>query len=156
MDTLLRVDLSKLSQLQLLQLERQDHYIRGTYLRVLATTVDAHNREKCGAGIPQGKGRLHSRIQRPGIYQRPPTFQLPFLSREKKYRMFQLDGDSMLPIPDKSYVIGEFLQDWNEIKTETHIFTHQGDGIVFQSSFITRSGKRKHPAKVAEPGLSTL
>ena len=27
MDTLLRVDLAKLSQIQLLQLERQDHYI---------------------------------------------------------------------------------------------------------------------------------
>ena len=32
-----------------------------------------------------------------------PVFQLPFLSRDKKYRTFQISGDSMLPIPDGSY-----------------------------------------------------
>jgi phage repressor protein C with HTH and peptisase S24 domain len=73
-----------------------------------------------------------------------PTFQLPFLSREKKYRMFQLDGDSMLPIPDKAYVIGEFLQDWNEIKNgHAYIFLTKEDGIVFKIAY-NQIRKRKN------------
>src|SRR4030065_178917 len=35
-----------------------------------------------------------------------PVFQLPFLSKQKKYRTFQLTGDSMLPITPKSWVTG--------------------------------------------------
>ena len=50
--------------------------------------------------------------------------------------MFQLDGDSMLPIPDKAYVIGEFLQDWNEIKDgHAYIFLTKEDGIVFKVAY---------------------
>ena len=136
MDTLMRVDMSKLSQLQLLQLERQDHYIRGTYLRVLATTVDAHNRENIELVTHKAKAGYTAGYNDPEFISGLPTFQLPFLSREKKYRMFQLDGDSMLPIPDKAYVVGEFLQDWHEIKDgHAYIFLTKEDGIVFKVAY---------------------
>ncbi len=45
-DTLLRVDLRQLSEYQFSQLERgSDVYIRGSNIRVLATTIDKSNRE---------------------------------------------------------------------------------------------------------------
>ena len=136
MDTLMRVDLSKLSQIQLLQLERQDHYIRGTYLRVLATTVDPSNRDNIELVSHRAKAGYTAGYNDPEFISGLPTFQLPFLSREKKYRMFQLDGDSMLPIPDKAYVIGEFLQDWNSIKDgNAYIFLTKEDGIVFKVAY---------------------
>src|SRR5437763_4356529 len=45
-DTLVKVDLSKLSQFQLTELEKgTDVYVTGSKLRVLATTVDSDNKE---------------------------------------------------------------------------------------------------------------
>ena len=45
-DTLVKVDMGKLSQFQLAELERgHDVYVTGSRLRVLATTVDSANRE---------------------------------------------------------------------------------------------------------------
>ena len=87
MDTLMRVDLGKLSQLQLLQLERQDHYIRGTYLRVLATTVDAHNRENIELVTHKAKAGYTAGYNDPEFISGLPTFQLPFLSRENLTQM---------------------------------------------------------------------
>ena len=136
MDMLFRIDMSKLTQLQLLQLERQDSYTRGTYLRVLATTVDSQNRENIELVNHKAKAGYTEGYNDPEFISGLPTFQLPFLSREKKYRMFQLDGDSMLPIPDKAYVVGEFLQDWNEIKDgHAYIFLTKEDGIVFKVAY---------------------
>jgi len=59
--------------------------------------------------------------------------QLPFLSKDKKYRAFQIEGDSMLPVPSGSYIIGEFVQDWTMVKSGTAcIVLTKNDGIVFK------------------------
>jgi len=132
-DTLIKIDLRSLSQIQLSQLERGDDvFIRGSNLRVLATTIDNANNEnielvpeKAKAGYTRGFADLE-------YIKELPTFQLPFLSKEKKYRTFQISGDSMFPIPHGSWVTGEFVQDWNMIKDgEAYILT-MDDGIVFK------------------------
>jgi phage repressor protein C with HTH and peptisase S24 domain len=62
-----------------------------------------------------------------------PVFNLPFLSKQKKYRTFQITGDSMFPIPEGSWVTGEYLQDWNEIISgQAYIIFTIDDGIVFK------------------------
>ena len=62
-----------------------------------------------------------------------PTFSMPFLSKERKYRTFQISGDSMLPIPDGSYVTGEYVLDWTYIRNgQPYIILTQDDGIVFK------------------------
>ncbi len=62
-----------------------------------------------------------------------PVFTLPFLSEKKKYRTFQLKGDSMLPIPDGSWVTGEYLQDWmGIISGKAYVVFTLDDGIVFK------------------------
>lgn len=62
-DTLLRVDMSKLSDLQLRELELgYDSYVRGTKLRVLATTVDSKNRENIELVPAKAKAGYYSRL----------------------------------------------------------------------------------------------
>ncbi len=144
-DTLLRVDLNKLSPFGLRQLEMGfDSYVRGTKLRVHATTVDSNNRENVELVSHKAVAGYTAGYNDPEFVSGLPTFNLPFLSREKKYRMFQIDGDSMLPIPDRSHVIGEFILDWHDIKDgHAYIFLTRHDGIVFKVAY-NEIRKKKH------------
>jgi hypothetical protein len=52
----------------------------------------------------------------------------------------------MLPIPDGSYVTGEFVQDWNNIRNHhAYIILTKDDGMVFKviENIISDSGKIK-------------
>lgn len=144
-DTLLRVDISKLSDSQLGELERgYDAYIRGSNLRVLATTVDRSNKENIELVNEKAKAGYTTGYADPEYIGSLPVFNLPFLSENRKYRTFQLTGDSMLPIPDGSYVTGEFLQDWRNIITgNAYIILTLDDGIVFKvvENNIEKNGK---------------
>jgi len=133
-DTLVKEDLSKLAESELSQLERgYDVFITGSKLRVLTTTVDTDNNENIELVSETAKAGYRSGFADPEFIRVLPVFQLPFLSREKKYRAFQINGDSMLPIPDKSWVIGEFIQNWLNIRNGyPYIILTLDDGIVFK------------------------
>ncbi len=133
-DTLVKVNLSELSERELSQLERgYDVYIRGSKLRVLATTVNDDNEENIELVHEKAKAGYRSGFADPEYIKILPTFQLPFLSKQKKYRTFQISGDSMIPIPDKSFVTGEYVQDWSLIKSkQAYIILTLDDGVVFK------------------------
>ena len=133
-DTLLKVDLSKLGEFQLSELERgNDTYVTGSKLRVLASTVDSNNKENIEVVPLKAKAGYKSGYSDPDFIRKLPTFQLPILLNDRKYRMFQLSGDSMLPIPDKSWVIGEYLENFYDIKDgQAYILLTVDDGIVFK------------------------
>lgn len=133
-DTLIKVDLSKLADSQVNQLERgYDVFIRGSKLRVLTTTVGSDNEENIELVTEKAKAGYTSGFADPEYIKILPTFRLPFLSKQKKYRSFQISGDSMLPIPDGAYVIGEYVQNWNTIKDkEAYIILTLDDGVVFK------------------------
>lgn len=133
-DTLIQIDLSALSESQLGQLERgEDVFLRGSSLRVLATTVDEHNNENIELVPEKAKAGYTQGYADPEFIGELPVFQLPFLSKERKYRTFQLKGDSMLPIPDGSWVTGEYMADWKEVKSgHAYIVFTLDDGIVFK------------------------
>lgn len=145
LDTMLKVDLTHLSESQLGELERgYDAYIRGSNLRVLTTTVAPDNRENIELVNEKAKAGYTTGYADPEFIGDLPLFNLPFLSRDRKYRTFQLRGDSMLPIPDKSWVTGEFLQDWRGIKSgKAYIILTLSDGIVFKvvENNIEKSGR---------------
>jgi transcriptional regulator with XRE-family HTH domain len=134
LDTMLKIDLTRLSESQLGELERgYDAYIKGSNLRVLATTVAPDNRENIELVNEKARAGYATGYADPEFISDLPLFNLPFLSRERKYRTFQLKGDSMLPIPDKSWVTGEYMSDWRGIKSgEAYIILTTGDGIVFK------------------------
>jgi len=133
-DTLIKIELESLSDSQLSQLEKgYDIYIKGSNLRVLATTVDQDNEENIELVNEKAKAGYAAGYADPEYIRILPTFKLPFLSKQKKYRSFQISGDSMLPIPDASYVTGEFVQDWNTIRNHhAYIIVTHDDGMVFK------------------------
>lgn len=133
-DTLLNIDLQKLSELQVRQLERgEDVFIKGGKLRVLATTINSDNNENIELVNEKAKAGYATGFADPEFISQLPRFQLPFLSKQKKYRTFQLNGDSMLPIPHGSWVTAEYLQDWNHIISgHAYIIFTIDDGIVFK------------------------
>lgn len=133
-DTLIRIDLTTLSESRLSELERgQDVYLTGSNIRVLTTSIDKENEETIELVPEKAKAGYSSGFADPEFISDLPTFQLPFLSKNRKYRTFQLTGDSMLPIPDKSWVTGEFLQDWHQIiNGEAYIILTVDEGIVFK------------------------
>jgi len=133
-DTLVKVNLKELSQFQISQLEKGfDVYIKGSKLRVLATTVDQENEENIELVSEKAKAGYKNGFADPEFIRELPTFQLPFLSKSKKYRTFQLKGDSMLPIPNGSWITGEYLQDWNNLVSgQAYVVFTLDDGIVFK------------------------
>lgn len=133
-DTLLRVDLAKLRESQLYELEHgQDVFLKGSNIRVMATTVDRMNRDNIELVSEKAKAGYTNGFADPEYISELPVFQLPFLSSERKYRTFQISGDSMLPIPDGAWVTGEFVQDWNSIKDgEFYVVLTLNEGLVFK------------------------
>lgn len=137
LDTVLRVDLGSLSEIQLKEIEGgYDTFIKGTKLRVLATTVNNNDRENVELVPLKAKAGYTAGYNDPQFISGLPTFQLPFLSRERKYRTFQIEGDSMLPIPDKSYVICEYVDNWYDINDgNAYVVLTENDGLVFKVAF---------------------
>ncbi len=133
-DTMLKLDMMKLSESQLGELERgYDAYVRGSNLRVLTTTVNSENKENIELVPEKAKAGYATGYADPEYIGELPVFNLPFLSDKRKYRTFQLKGDSMLPIPEGSWVTGEFVQDWLEIiNGQAYVVFTINDGIVFK------------------------
>ncbi len=133
-DTLLKIDMTKLSESQLGELERgYDAYIKGSNLRVLTTTVGSDNVENIELVPEKAKAGYTTGYADPEYIEELPRFRLPFLSEKRKYRTFQLKGDSMLPIPDGSWVTGEYMQDWHQIISgKAYVVFTINDGIVFK------------------------
>jgi len=147
-DTLLKTDLNDLTESQLRQLENGDDiFLKGGNLRILASTVDRSNNENIELVNEKASAGYVNGFADPEYISELPVFNLPFLSSEKKYRTFQLKGDSMLPIPNKAFVTGEFVLDWKGIKTgEACVILTLDNGIVFK---IVEN-------KIQEEGILTL
>ena len=105
----------------------------GNNLRVLTSQVTEGNDElielithKASAGYASSYADIE-------FINELPTIRLPFLSKNKKYRAFPISGDSMPPVVEGSFVVGEFIQDWTNIKSGTPcIVVTKNDGIVFK------------------------
>jgi transcriptional regulator with XRE-family HTH domain len=144
-DTLIRIDLTKLPESQMRQLERgYDVFLKGSNLRVLTTTVGGDNEENIELVSEKAKAGYKTGYADPEYISVLPTFRLPFLSKQKKYRTFQVTGDSMLPIPEGSFVTGVFIQDWNTIRDrDACIILTMNAGVVFKvvENLIRKEGK---------------
>jgi transcriptional regulator with XRE-family HTH domain len=140
-DELLRRDLS--IQDKAISKEMPISQISGENLRVIATTVDRNNNENIELVPIQARAGYTSGYADPDYIRVLPTFQLPFLSPNKKYRTFPIKGDSMPPVSEGSWVTGEYLQNWNFVQDgHPYIVITQNEGIVFKILFnqITERG----------------
>lgn len=100
--------------------------------KVLVISVDADGNEnivlvpeKAAAGYARGYADRE-------FVQELPTFKLPFLSRGT-FRAFEIAGDSMLPIPSGSIIIGKYVESFSHLKRgETYLFVTATEGILFK------------------------
>lgn len=134
LDALIRYDLSVLTDFQLSEIERgMDIDITGQKLRILTTTTDSSRNENIEMVATKAQAGYTAGFEDSEFVEKLPKFQLPFLAKNKTYRCFQIEGDSMLPIPEKSWVTASFIQDWTDIKNGTPcIVVTMDDGVVFK------------------------
>ncbi len=119
-DSLLKVDLTRLGELKVRELQAgNDVYMAGGNIRILAITVDKNNRENVEYVPVKAKAGYQSGYSDPEFIASLPKFSFPNLPRNGTYRLFPTKGDSMLPIPEGSDVLAKFVQDWTAIKKGT-------------------------------------
>ena len=118
--------------------------VSGSNLRVVSTIVDRDNNElitlvpvKAAAGYLNGYAD-------PDYVDTLPRFSLPFqeISKERTYRAFQINGDSMDPIPSGAYIISEYIQDWHNITDgKTYVLVTRDEGVVYKRVYMHPSGE---------------
>ncbi len=120
---------------------------RGEQLRLLPLVVDETDEKelativpvKAAAGYLNGYGDI-------GYIESLPRFRMPFpeLPEDRTYRLFQIRGDSMLPVPPGAYVVSEYVQDWGTLKNDDcYVVITKVEGVVYKriENKISESGE---------------
>lgn len=152
LDILVKEDLSSYTEYKLRELLETDQFLRGRKLRILATTVDEHGRELIEVVSQRAKASYLAGFSDPEFIAELPRFALPFLPIDKKHRVFQVDGDSMLPIPDGAWIVCEYMDDWTAIKDgERYVIVTEQDGVTFKIAYNRIASERKLLLSSANP-----
>lgn len=104
--------------------------------KVLVATVDKLGNDniefvpvRALGGYAEGYGDID-------YVQQLPSFQLPFLSKQRKYRAFPYEGDSMPPLREGAIVFGEYIDYWKGIKNGTIcLIVTKDEGVVLKKVF---------------------
>lgn len=92
------------------------------------------------------------------------TISLPFL-RNGKYRAFPASGDSMPPYKDGTYIVGKYVENLSDLKTDkTYVFITTNDGILYkrfqfhEGSFICVKSDNSfyEPLKIPLPEITEI
>ncbi len=104
-------------------------------LRVLTAVVNAQNEERFAVVPEKASAGYTAGYSDPDFIEQLPVFDLPLpeFRSGNSYRVFQIKGDSMLPIPSGTYIIGEYVADAAALTYgEPHILVTESDGIVYK------------------------
>jgi len=101
-------------------------------LRVLSISVDKEDNEnielvptKAAAGYLNGYADPEYVVALPKLY-------LPMF-KQGTYRAFEIKGDSMLPLQSGTIIIGEYVENWSDVKTaETYVVVSKTEGVVYK------------------------
>jgi transcriptional regulator with XRE-family HTH domain len=101
-------------------------------LRILSISVDKEDNEniemvplKASAGYLNGYADPEYVVQLPKLY-------LPMF-KQGTYRAFEIKGDSMLPLVSGTIIVGEYQENWGDIKPgETYVIISKNEGIVYK------------------------
>ena len=112
---------------------------QGSNLRVLSISVDQNDDENIELVPVKASAGYLNGFSDPQYIQDLPKFQLPIPAlRQGTFRAFEIMGDSMLPIQSGSVIIGEYLDNWADVKQgETYIIISRSEGVVYK-----RAGNR--------------
>lgn len=123
-DLLLTVDLRRYPIEELLKLE--DNRI------VLPVVVDTEGENCIEIVAHKAKAGYLQNYSDPEYIENLSRISLPFLSREFKYRAFPVEGDSMPPYQDGTFIIGRYIERWDEIMNNRTYILITTEGIVFK------------------------
>jgi transcriptional regulator with XRE-family HTH domain len=103
---------------------------------VLAITVDSNNKENVELVSHKASAGYLSGYQDPEFVKELPKISMPVLPKNKTYRAFEIQGDSMLPVQPGSIIFGEYVENIGAIKNgKLYVLVTKQDGIVFKRIF---------------------
>ena len=134
-------DMFKLTLDELLRRELSD--TKGNYLsRRRAQKMAAATNEIQLVPVKAAAGYLAGYAD-PEFLDELNTFTLPMLA-PGNYRAFEIVGDSMLPTTSGSVIVGEKVDDMEEVKTnQTYIVVSRNEGIVYKRVMKNNKSKTK-------------
>lgn len=134
---LFKVNLENLIQADLSAMPEKSWRGPGKQKReVLAITVDAHDRENVELVMQKASAGYLSGFQDPEFVRDLPKISMPVLPRNRTYRAFEIQGDSMLPVQPGSIIFAEYVDDVTSIRNgKLYILVTRNDGIVFKRVF---------------------
>ncbi|KAA3650386.1 MAG: helix-turn-helix domain-containing protein [Bacteroidetes bacterium] len=127
LDDLIEKDLAQKSSIAKKDFEGND-------LRILPIVVDDQQIERITlVPIKAAAGYLNGYAD-PEFIETLPRFNLPLNEfSQGTYRAFQINGDSMHPIPSGSYILAEYIENWKNIKdNHCYVLITKDDGLVYK------------------------
>ncbi len=137
LDDLVKHDLSRVT-------EKERKNTSSGRREVLAITVDSNNKENVELVSHKASAGYLSGYQDTEFVKDLPKISMPVLPKNKTYRAFEIQGDSMLPVQPGSIIFGEYVENIGAIKNgRLYILVTRQDGIVFKRvfNFIQSEGK---------------
>jgi hypothetical protein len=123
-DLLLSFDIRRVPYENLLQLEENRI--------LLPITVDSDGENKIEIVTAKARAGYLTGYGDPEFVENLQCISLPFLSNGK-YRAFPIEGDSMPPHNDKSFIVGKYIEKLADIKEgKTYVVLSRNDGIVYK------------------------
>jgi transcriptional regulator with XRE-family HTH domain len=125
-DRLLTVDLSK------------EKAIPAADFRVLSTVVDTQNEERVSIVPLKASAGYLNGLADPEFVAELPHFAIPVaeMSHGHSYRVFQIKGDSMLPVPSGAYIFCDYVESFSGIRNgKTYVVITANDGVVYKRVF---------------------
>lgn len=104
-------------------------------LQILPVVVDCDNRELIPIVPEKASAGYLSGMSDPEYIRQLPVFSMPVpeLSAERTYRVFQIKGDSMLPVQPGAYVFCVYVESLSDIKDgHSYIVITKDEGIVYK------------------------
>src|ERR1700760_1527002 len=101
-------------------------------LRILSISVDKDGDENIEmVPVKASAGYLNGYAD-PEYVAALPKFYLPMF-KQGTYRAFEIKGDSMLPLVSGTIIIGEYLENWGELKSgDTYVVVSKTEGVVYK------------------------
>jgi transcriptional regulator with XRE-family HTH domain len=101
-------------------------------LRILSISVDNDGQENIEmVPVKASAGYLNGYAD-PEYVAQLPKFYLPMF-KNGTFRAFEIKGDSMLPLQSGTVIIGEYVENWSDIKSgETYVVVSKNDGVVYK------------------------
>jgi transcriptional regulator with XRE-family HTH domain len=107
-------------------------------LKIVSVAVTEDNQERISLiPVKAAAGYLQGRAD-PEYIGSLPHFSMPVseLSRNRTYRVFQLKGDSMLPITPGSYIFCDYVEDAADVRDgKSYVLIMADEGIVYKRVF---------------------